>query len=121
MSRFLVHLLVSGLSLAVTAWILPGVNIGSPAALLVAALVLGLINAVLKPLLVILTFPITLLSLGLFYFVLNALLFALAAWLVPGFDVAGFWWALLGTLVFGLFSSFIGAQMGMSGGRVHRG
>jgi putative membrane protein len=87
---------------------LPGVTLSSLPALLVAALVLGFVNAVVKPVLVLLTLPITVLTLGLFYLVVNGLAFAFAAWLVPGFDVSSFGWAMLGALLVGLVSWFIG-------------
>ena len=109
MPRFLVSWLLVSVALAVTAWILPGVRIESVASLLVAAIVLGFLNAVLKPLLVLLTLPITILTLGIFYFVLNAILFALGATLVPGFDVDGFGWAFLGALLMSVLSTFLGA------------
>jgi putative membrane protein len=96
-------------ALGVTAWILPGVHVDSVGALLVAALVLGFLNAVLKPVLVILTIPITMLTLGIFYLILNAILFALGAALVPGFRVDGFGWAFVGALVMGILSTFLGA------------
>jgi putative membrane protein len=96
-------------ALAATAWLLPGVRVDSPASLLVAALVLGFLNAILKPLLVLLTLPITVMTLGLFYFVLNGILFALASVLVPGFEVSGLGSAVLGAIVMGLISMFIGA------------
>ena len=109
MSRFLTHWLTTALALGVAAWVLPGVEVASVPALLVAALVLGLINAVVKPILVLLTLPITLVTLGLFYFVVNGLAFALAAWVVPGFSVRGFGWAMLGALLVGMVSMFIGS------------
>ena len=108
MGRFLAHWLLTGLALAVAEWLLPGVNASSIEALIVAALVLGFINAVLRPILVILTLPLTILTLGLFYLVLNGLLFWLASALVPGFEVAGFGWALLGAVVVGAVSWFAG-------------
>ncbi len=109
MPRFLVNWLIGSAALAVAAWILPGVHIGSIASLLIAAVVLGFLNAVLKPVLVLLTLPITLITLGIFYFVLNAILFALGATLVPGFDVDGFGWAFLGAIVMSLISTFLQA------------
>src|SRR5437867_2074653 len=108
MGRFLMHWLTTGLALWVSAWIVPGVSIETPAALLVAALILGFINAILRPILVILTLPITIVTLGLFYLVVNGAAFALAAWLVPGFGVDSIGWAILGALVVGLISWFIG-------------
>ncbi len=109
MRVFLVHWMTLAAALAATAWLLPGVRVDSPAALLVAALVLGFLNAILKPLLVLLTLPLTVLTLGLFYFVLNGILFALASVLVPGFVVSGFGSAVLGAIVMGLISMFISA------------
>ncbi len=107
MKRFLVHWILSSVALAVTAWILPGVSIETVASLLVASLVLGFLNAVLKPLLVLLTLPLTIVTLGIFYLVLNGLLFALGAALVPGFVVTGFGWAFLGAILMSLFSTFL--------------
>lgn len=108
MSRFLAHWLTTALALGAVAWVLPGVVITSLPALAVASLVLGLVNAVVKPLLVLLTLPLTLLSLGVFYLVVNGLVFGLAALLVPGFEVRGFLWAMLGAALVGLVSTFIG-------------
>jgi putative membrane protein len=108
MKTFLVHWLLVAVALGVTGWILPGVRIGSLTALLVAALVLGFLNAVLKPLLVLLTLPLTILTMGIFYFVLNAIVFALGSTLVPGFDVDGFGWAFLGALVMSFVSTMLG-------------
>jgi putative membrane protein len=77
-------------------------------ALAVAALVLGFVNAIVRPVLVLITLPITILTLGLFYFVVNGLAFGLAAAIVPGFDIDSFGWAVLGALVVGLVSWFVG-------------
>ena len=90
MNRFFAHWLTTALALGVAGWILPGVTISSPTVLLVAALVLGFVNAVVKPILVLLTLPITVMTLGVFYLVVNGMAFALAAWLVPGFTVRSF-------------------------------
>jgi len=109
MGRFLVHWLSTALALFVCSRILPGVHVDSVATLAVAALVLGFINAIIRPILLFLTLPITLLTLGLFYFVVNGLAFALAAWVVPGFDVDSIGWAILGSIVVSLFSWFLGS------------
>ena len=109
MTQFLVHWLTTALALGVTSWVLPGVHVSSLAALLVAALALGFVNAVIKPLLLLLTLPFTLMTLGLFYFVVNGLSFAFAAWLVPGFSVRSLWWAMGGAIVVGTVSWFIGS------------
>lgn len=107
--RFLIHWLVTGLALWVTAYILPGVAVGSWQALAIAAVVLGLLNALVRPILVLLTLPITVLTLGLFYLIVNGLVFLLASKLVSGFDVSGFWWAVLGAIVVSIVSWFVGS------------
>ncbi len=112
MSRFLVHWLVVAIALGAAAWILPGVEISTWPALLVAALVLGFVNAIVRPILVLLTLPITLLTLGLFYLVVNGAAFALAAAVVPGFAVGGCGWAIAGALLVSVISWFIGLFVG---------
>jgi putative membrane protein len=107
--RFIVHWIVIGVALWVTAFILPGVEVASWQALAIAAVVLGFLNAIVRPILTLLTLPITILTLGLFYLVVNGLVFALAARLVPGFAVGSIWWAILGALVVSLISGFIGS------------
>jgi putative membrane protein len=102
--RLLINWLVTTFAILIAAHLLPGVTIKNFWTALVTALVLGLINAILRPLLIVLTLPLTLLTLGLFIFVINALLVLLASSLVPGFTIQGFWWALLFSLVFSLVS-----------------
>lgn len=108
MSRFLTHWLVVAAALAATAWILPSVSFSSWPALLIAALVLGFVNAVVRPILTLLTLPITVVTLGLFYLVVNGVAFALTAAIVPGFAIGGCGSAILGALLVSLFSWFIG-------------
>lgn len=110
--RFFIHWLVTGLALWVTAYILSGVTVASWQALAIAAIVLGLLNALVRPILVLLTLPITVLTLGLFYLIVNGIVFLLASRVVPGFEVAGFWWAVLGALVVSLVSWFVGSLAG---------
>jgi putative membrane protein len=110
MPRFLVHWLISGLALVVADWALVGIRIRSTTALVVGALVLGLVNALVRPVLVILTLPLTILTLGFFYLVVNGIAFSLAASLVPGFDVASFGSAMLGALIVSLVSWALGAS-----------
>jgi putative membrane protein len=105
---FLIHWLVVAVALWVTAYLVPGVTISSWTALAIAALVLGFVNAIVKPVLVILTLPITILTLGLFYLVVNGIAFGLAAALVPGFQIAGVVPAILGALVTSIVSWFLG-------------
>ena len=104
MLRLLVVWLIHTVALLAVAYLLPGVAIASFASALVAALVLGLINAVIRPVLVLLTLPATILTLGLFIFVINGLLFWLVGSFVQGFVVAGFWWGVLGAIVYSLIS-----------------
>jgi len=85
----------------------PGISVSGPVAALIAALVIGLVNATLGLLLKILTFPLTILTLGLFWFVINALMLELAAALVPGFYVRGFIPALIGAVMLSLVSSVL--------------
>lgn len=93
--RFVLQWLVSALAIIITAYLLPGVAVAGFFAALVTALVIGLINAIIRPILILLTLPLNILTLGLFTLVINALLVMLAAAFVPGFAVNGFWWALL--------------------------
>ena len=109
MNRFFAHWLTTALALGAASWMLPGVEVTSLTALMIAALVLGFVNAVIRPVLLLLTLPITFVTLGLFYFIVNGLAFALAAWLVPGFGVRSFGWAVLGAFMVGLVSWFIGS------------
>ena len=102
--RLLLVWLVNALALIAVAYLMPGVSVASFGSALVAALVLGLINAVVRPVLVLLTLPVTLVTLGLFIFVLNGLLFwMVGAWL-EGFEVAGFWSGVFGAILFSLVS-----------------
>jgi putative membrane protein len=107
MKGFWRHWVVSALALALTAWALPGVRVSGLVPLLWAAIILGFLNAVVKPIFVILTLPATILTLGLFYFVLNGLFFGFAAGLVPGFSVDNFGWAMFGALAMGLVSNLL--------------
>lgn len=93
--KLLLNWVLSALLILVIAYILPGVTVGSFFVALVVALVLGLINAFIKPIVMFFALPINLVTLGLFAFVIDALLVMLAAWLVTGFDIDGFWWALV--------------------------
>lgn len=95
------------LALLFIAWIIPGINIEGFRAALLSAFVIGLVNVFIRPLFVIITIPITILTLGLFIFIINALLFLLVAKVVPGFEVDGFFSALLGSILLSIISLFI--------------
>lgn len=108
MVEFILHTAVLAFAIWTTAHVVPGVTIGSYLALVVAAVVLGAVNAIIRPILVILTLPITVLTLGLFYLVVNGVAFGLAAAIVPGFDVASASSAILGALLTSVVSWFVG-------------
>jgi putative membrane protein len=108
MVAFLIHWLVLAVAIWVTARVVPGVAVTSWTGLAVAALVLGAVNAIVRPILLILTFPITVLTLGLFYLVVNGIAFGIAAALVPGFEIATWTAAILGALLTSVLSWFIG-------------
>ena len=104
MELFIIQTLVVAVLLLLVAKLVPGVEVDGFANALLAGLVRGVVNALLKPVLVILTLPITVLTLGVFLLVINALLLRLAAALVPGFHVRGCWPALFGALLLSVFS-----------------
>jgi putative membrane protein len=104
MAYLLIRWLLNTLALFVVVQIVPGFHAGSWQTLAIAALVLGLLNAIVKPILFILTFPLTLLTLGLFLIILNGIMLELTAWLVPGFRIDSFGWACVGAIVMGLIS-----------------
>jgi putative membrane protein len=106
---FVVRVVGNAFAIYVVAQIVPGITVESIVAVLGAALVLGLINAVVRPILVVLTLPITLLSLGLFLFVINAFCLWLTSELVKGFEVDGFWSAAVGALVISVVSFALNA------------
>jgi len=95
---------LNALALMLVAYFYSGVQVSGISAALIAALVLGLVNALIRPVLILLTLPVTLLTLGLFIFVINALMFWLVAEMVPGFKVSGFLAALLGSLMFSVIT-----------------
>jgi putative membrane protein len=105
--KMILHWLVSGVAVLIAAYILPGVHISGFLSALILAVVLGAINMFIRPLLVMLTLPITILTLGLFVFVINGLLILLAAAIVPGFTVANIWWAI----IFGIILAIVGAVL----------
>lgn len=99
MRGIILRTLIIAAGLAAAAWIVPGIRVTGPLPLLLAALLMGFVNAFVRPLVILLTLPITLVTFGLFLLVVNAAMFGLVAWLMPGFDVAGFWPALFGWLI----------------------
>ena len=106
---FLVHWAITGLSLWVASHIFRGLTFDSTSSLVVSALLLGFANAIVKPILIMLTLPLTLLTFGLFLLVINALVLLLVAWVVRGFRISGFWTAFFASILISLLSIAIGA------------
>ncbi len=107
MGNLIVHWLLSALSLVIVAHLIPGFEVNGIAAALIASIVIGLVNATVGFVLKILTLPLTLLTFGLFLFVINALMLELAAYLVPGFAVRGFFSAFFGAILLSLVSTLL--------------
>ena len=99
--------LLNAVALLIVAYLLPGITVVGFGSALVAALVLGLLNTLVKPVLVLLTLPITIVTLGLFLLVLNALVFWLAGSILRGFQVDGFWWAMAGAILYTIVSGLL--------------
>ncbi|MEX1111944.1 MAG: phage holin family protein [Candidatus Andersenbacteria bacterium] len=102
--NILLRWLITTLAVLIASYILPGVSVDGFLAALIAAAVLGIVNVIIKPILIVLTLPITIVTFGLFLLVINALMIMLASTVVPGFFVAGFWWAVLFSIVLSLLS-----------------
>ena len=107
--NFILRLLISGIIAYVLAKILSGVHISNITTAIIFALVLACLNAIIKPILVLLTLPITVVTLGLFLFVINALIILVADKLMDGIKVDGFWWALIFSVILSVFSSAVNA------------
>lgn len=110
--NILLQLVLAGIAVLIAQYILPGVHVESFLTAIVVAALIALLNITIKPLLILLTIPITILTLGLFLLALNAILILIAAAIVPGFSVDGFWWALLFGLILGLINSLLGVSLG---------
>lgn len=110
--KFILNILVSAVAVLFTAWLLPGVNVTDFVSALLVAVVLAFLNTVVKPILTILTIPITFFTLGFFLLVINAGMIILASKLIPEFHVSGFWWALLFSLILSLVTSILNAFVG---------
>lgn len=98
---------LQALALMIVAYVLPGITVTSFVSALIAAVILGLVNAVVYPILAILTLPITIVTLGLFLLVLNVLMFWLAGSVFNGFKVDGFWWAVIGAVLYSIISAIL--------------
>ncbi len=107
MLKIIVRLVINALAIFITAQVLPGVQVEDLSSAFIIALVLGLINTFIKPILLLFTLPLNFMTLGLFTFVLNALIILLVDYVVAGFEVANFWYALLFSLVLSIVSSIL--------------
>jgi putative membrane protein len=114
LTTFLLHWAITALSLWIASYLFRGLKFDSTSALVVAALLLGFANAVVKPLLIVLTLPLTLLTFGLFLLVINALMILLVSALVRGFRVSGFWTAFFASIFISLLSIAVGAVLSSS-------
>jgi putative membrane protein len=103
--NWILRFLLSSVAVVLTAYLLPGASVTDFWTAMVVAFVLSLVNIFIKPLLILFTIPVTILSLGLFLLVINAMMILLTDYFVNGFDVDGFWWALLFSLILSLFNS----------------
>jgi len=103
--NLIIRFLLNGLAVFLTAYLLPGVDVADFGTALIVALILSVVNILVKPILIVLTIPITIVTLGLFLLVINAFLILLVESLVSGFTVDGFWWALLFSLILSVFNS----------------
>lgn len=101
------YLLVNSIAVLIASYLLSGIRVDSIVTVLLLVIVLGVINTFIRPIVLLLTLPINVITLGLFTFVINAVIVLLAGWLVQGFTVSNFWWALLFSLVVSLVSAFL--------------
>ena len=104
---FIINLLISALAVYLTAWLLPGISVKSYWVAIGVAFVIGLLNVLLKPLLTLLTIPVTIVTLGLFLLVIDAIIILLAGKLLDGFQVNGFWWALLFSIIVSVVTNLL--------------
>ena len=114
MQGFVVRMLVTAAGLALAAWVVPGITVSGPGTLFLAALLMGIVNGFVRPVVILLTLPLTVVTFGLFLLVVNAGMFGLVAWLLSGFAVSGFFAALFGWITVSVFawlaSWYIGPQ-----------
>lgn len=110
MINILLKILISAIAVILTSYLLPGVHVDSFLSALIVAGVLAILNALVKPILIILTIPVTIVTFGLFLFVINALIILIASSLISGFNVDGFWWALLFSIILSLITYIFGIK-----------
>jgi putative membrane protein len=111
--KFLIKILVTSLAVLFSAYLLPGISVDYYTTAILVALVIALLNTFLKPLLVLLTIPVTVLTLGLFLLVINAFIILLTSELINGFRVDGFWWAMLFSIILSVVTSILESLAGV--------
>ncbi len=123
--KFLLKILITTVNAFILAYILPGIEISDIFTALIVAILLAILDATIKPLLIILTFPVTILTLGMFLFVINACIILSAEYFVDGFRIEGFWYAVLFSILLSFFNSFVHKrafpQKGLSKNKHSRG
>jgi putative membrane protein len=115
MPGFIVRTLITAAGLAIAAWLIPGIVIEGFGTLLLAALLLGIVNALIRPIVILFTLPLTVLTFGIFLLVINAAMFGLVAWMLDDFSVSGFFSALFGWLIVSLTGWIASWYIGPSG------
>lgn len=105
--NFLGKILLSSIAVIIASYLIPGIYVDNFFAAVIIAVILSLLNVTIKPLLIVLTIPLTILSLGLFLLAINAVIVLIAGAIVPGFEVDGFWWALVFSLVLSITNSLL--------------
>ena len=105
--KFIINLILNALAIMLTAYLLPGIEIENFTSALMLAVVLAILNATLKPFLIVLTIPVTIFTLGLFLIVINALVILAADYFIPGSNIDGFWWAVFFGLIMSILNSIL--------------
>ena len=108
--KIIIRLLIYTCAVLITAWLLPGVNVENFGTAVMVAIALAILNTFIRPVLIFLTIPVTIVTLGLFLLVINALIIVLIGHIVPGFTVDGFWWALLFSVILSIIASIFGTS-----------
>ncbi len=109
--KLILRLLLNALAVIILSYVLPGVGVDSMITAIIVALVLSILNFLVKPILIILTLPITILTLGLFLLVINALIILIAAHFINGFEVSSIWWAIIFSLLLSFLQSILHSML----------
>lgn len=118
--RFLAKAIATAVGVWATDWLMDGISVNSTTTALIVGVVLGLLNQFVKPLLILLTIPITLFTFGIFLLVLNAMMLLLAADIIAGFEVSGWWSAIVGSILISMFGGIVQSLLGKPGSNTHQ-